>query len=104
MLVCTLGDLTLDVVVRLAAPIAAGGDTDAEIRIGPGGQAANVAAWVSELGAQARFIGKTGAAACNGVEDVRAGSPRSRAPRATSSCSSASAASANRALRSRRSI
>ena len=61
MLVCTLGDLTLDIVVRLAAPIAAGGDTDAEIRIGPGGQAANVAAWVSELGAQARFIGKTGA-------------------------------------------
>jgi ribokinase len=61
MLVCTLGDLTLDVVVRLAAPIAAGGDTDAEIRVGPGGQAANVAAWASELGAAARFIGKTGA-------------------------------------------
>jgi sugar/nucleoside kinase (ribokinase family) len=61
MLVCTLGDLTLDVIVRLAAPIAAGGDTDAEIRIGPGGQAANVAAWAAELGASARFIGKTGA-------------------------------------------
>jgi len=61
MLVCTLGDLTLDVVVRLAGPIAAGGDTDAEIRLGPGGQAANVAAWAAELGASARFIGKTGA-------------------------------------------
>ena len=61
MLVCTLGDLTLDVVVRLTAPIAAGGDTDAEIRIGPGGQAANVAAWASVLGAPARFVGKTGA-------------------------------------------
>ncbi len=61
MLVCTLGDLTLDVIVRLAGPIADGGDTDAEIRIGPGGQAANVAAWAAELGASARFIGKTGA-------------------------------------------
>ena len=61
MLVCTLGDLTLDVIVRLAAPIAAGGDTDAEIRIGPGGQAANVAAWAADLGAAARFVGKTGA-------------------------------------------
>ena len=61
MLVCTLGDLTLDVIVRLAGPIAPGGDTDAEIRIGPGGQAANVAAWAAELGFPARFIGKTGA-------------------------------------------
>jgi sugar/nucleoside kinase (ribokinase family) len=61
MLVCTLGDLTLDVVVRLSGPIAAGGDTDAEIRVGPGGQAANVAAWASALGVPARFIGKTGA-------------------------------------------
>jgi ribokinase len=61
MLVCSLGDLTLDVIVRLAGPIAAGGDTDAEIRIGPGGQGANVAAWSAELGASARFIGKTGA-------------------------------------------
>jgi sugar/nucleoside kinase (ribokinase family) len=60
-LVCSLGDLTLDVIVRLAGPVAAGGDTDAEIRIGPGGQAANVAAWAAALGARARFIGKTGA-------------------------------------------
>jgi sugar/nucleoside kinase (ribokinase family) len=61
MLVCTLGDLTLDVIVRLAGPMAAGGDTDAEIRVGPGGQAANVAAWAADLGANARFLGKTGA-------------------------------------------
>jgi sugar/nucleoside kinase (ribokinase family) len=60
-IVCTIGDLTLDVVVRLAGPIAVGGDTDAEIRLSAGGQAANVAAWVSELGATARFIGKRGA-------------------------------------------
>jgi sugar/nucleoside kinase (ribokinase family) len=61
MLVCTLGDLTLDVVVRLSGPVAVAGDTNAEIRIGPGGQAGNVAAWAATLGAQGRFIGKTGA-------------------------------------------
>jgi sugar/nucleoside kinase (ribokinase family) len=61
MLVCTLGDLTLDVVVRYAGPVARGGDTNASIRIGAGGQAANVAAWSAALGADARFVGKTGA-------------------------------------------
>jgi ribokinase len=61
MLVCALGDLTLDVVVRLARPIAVAGDTDAKIIVGPGGQAANVAAWAATLGARARFVGKTGA-------------------------------------------
>jgi ribokinase len=58
--VCALGDLTLDVVVRLAGPIAVGGDTDADIRLAPGGQAANVAAWVAALGATARLVGKRG--------------------------------------------
>ncbi len=60
MLVCTIGDLTLDVLVRLAGPLSTGGDTNAEIRFSPGGQAANVAAWVSALGADARFLGKRG--------------------------------------------
>jgi sugar/nucleoside kinase (ribokinase family) len=59
-LVCTLGDLTLDVSVRLSARLARGADTDARIRLGAGGQAANVAAWAVELGANARFIGKSG--------------------------------------------
>ena len=61
MIVCSLGDLTLDVVVRLAERISVGGDTDAEIRLGPGGQGANVAAWSATLGAQARLIAKRGA-------------------------------------------
>ena len=61
MLVCTLGDLTLDVVVRLAGPVAVADDTEAQIVVGAGGQAANVAAWAASLGATARFIGKTGA-------------------------------------------
>jgi sugar/nucleoside kinase (ribokinase family) len=59
-LVCALGDLTLDVSVRLTGPLAEGGDTDAEIRLSPGGQAANVATWVAALGSDARFIGKRG--------------------------------------------
>ncbi|HET6623881.1 MAG TPA: carbohydrate kinase family protein [Gaiellaceae bacterium] len=60
MLVCALGDLTLDVLVRLEERVAPGGDVDAEILLGSGGQAANVAAWASELGASSRFLGKRG--------------------------------------------
>ena len=60
-IVCSIGDLTLDVLVRLSGTMAVGGDTDAEIVLSAGGQAANVAAWASALGASARFIGKRGA-------------------------------------------
>ena len=56
--ICTLGDLLLDVVVRLDAPIAEDTDTYGRTRVGAGGQAANVAAWVVELGGRARFLGK----------------------------------------------
>jgi sugar/nucleoside kinase (ribokinase family) len=59
-LVCTLGDLLLDVIVRLGEPLRWGADTSSETRTGAGGQAANVAAWAVELGAQARFVGKRG--------------------------------------------
>jgi sugar/nucleoside kinase (ribokinase family) len=58
--VCTLGDLLLDVIVRLEQPLAPGGDSPAETRVGAGGQAANVAAWVAALGAEARLVGKRG--------------------------------------------
>ena len=56
--ICTLGDLLLDVVVRLDGPIAADTDTYGCTSVGAGGQAANVAAWVAALGGRARFIGK----------------------------------------------
>ncbi len=55
-LICTIGDLNLDVVVMPLAPVAADGDTPATIRLAAGGQAANVAAWASALGARARLI------------------------------------------------
>jgi len=60
-LVC-LGDLLLDVIVRLEQPLAAGlrADASAVTHTGPGGQAANVAAWAASLGAESRFVGKRG--------------------------------------------
>ncbi len=58
MIVCTLGDLLVDVVVRLAGPLVPGDDVPAETLVGPGGQAANVAAWAAELGAQAHLVSK----------------------------------------------
>ncbi|MGH3012273.1 MAG: carbohydrate kinase family protein [Gaiellaceae bacterium] len=57
-MICTLGDLLLDVSVRLDGPIAEDTDTYGRTRVGAGGQAANVAAWTVELGGCARFLGK----------------------------------------------
>jgi ribokinase len=59
--VTTLGDLLLDVIVRLDSPLVTGDDQMAHTSAGPGGQAANVAAWAAELGAEARFVGRVGA-------------------------------------------
>lgn len=72
-MILTLGDLLLDVIVRLEQPLAEGADANAVTRLGPGGQAANVAAWVAELGGRARFVGKlagdeAGVAARSGLE------------------------------------
>ena len=47
MRLCTLGDLLLDVTVRLAGPLNPGADARAATRLGAGGQAANVAAWAA---------------------------------------------------------
>lgn len=57
-MICTLGDLLLDVVVRLGGPIAADTDTYGRTWVGPGGQASNVAAWVVELGGRARLLAR----------------------------------------------
>jgi sugar/nucleoside kinase (ribokinase family) len=58
--ICTFGDLILDVVVLPDRPLVADGDTPATIRLLAGGQAANVAAWASALGARSRLICKRG--------------------------------------------
>ena len=57
---CTIGDLILDVVVLPDRPLAPDADTPATIRFAAGGQAANVAAWASALGACSRLICKRG--------------------------------------------
>jgi sugar/nucleoside kinase (ribokinase family) len=60
MRVTTLGDVLLDVIVRLERPLVPGDDQVAVTRTGPGGQAANVAVWVAALGGEARFVGRRG--------------------------------------------
>jgi len=59
-LIATFGDVMLDVIVRTEAPLAPGDDVRAATRTGPGGQAANVAAWAASLGARSRCIAKRG--------------------------------------------
>jgi ribokinase len=58
--IATLGDALLDVVVLLSDALAPGGDVRSSNSAGAGGQAANVAAWAAELGAEARCIAKRG--------------------------------------------
>jgi sugar/nucleoside kinase (ribokinase family) len=58
--VCTIGDLILDVIVLPDHELAPDGDTPSTIRFAAGGQAANVAAWTSALGATSRLICKRG--------------------------------------------
>jgi ribokinase len=55
-MICVLGDAHLDVIVSLAGPIAREADAPATTSVGAGGQAANVAAWITALGGRARLI------------------------------------------------
>jgi len=61
MRVVSLGDLGLDVVVRIRGDVAWGADTPAEVSLAAGGQGANVAAWAAALSAEARWLGKRAA-------------------------------------------
>jgi ribokinase len=58
--IVVVGDVMVDVVVRLSGPIAAGSDTPAEIVQRGGGAAANVAAWLARSGAAAILVGRVG--------------------------------------------
>jgi sugar/nucleoside kinase (ribokinase family) len=71
--VAVIGDLMLDVLVEPDGPLRAGDDTPGRIRMECGGQAANVAAWVTALGGQARLVcaqagGDDGARAASRLE------------------------------------
>ena len=59
-MICVLGDAHLDLVVRMSGPLAEETDTPAATSFGVGGQAANVAAWVTALGGQSRLIAVRG--------------------------------------------
>jgi ribokinase len=63
--ICTIGDLILDVIVLPDRPLVPDADTPATIRFAAGGQAANVAAWASALGARSRLICKRGNDVCS---------------------------------------
>ena len=71
MRIVTIGDVMLDVIVDTPAPLRLDDDTDASIVIGPGGQAANVAAWAVALGADATVIGPRGGSVAASVIEGR---------------------------------
>jgi ribokinase len=59
-MICVLGDAHLDVVVRMSGPLSEETDTPAVTCVGAGGQAANVAAWITALGGRSRLIAARG--------------------------------------------
>lgn len=60
-MILVVGDVVDDIGVRPLGTINAASDTESEIRMTPGGSAANVAAWLGHLGSYARFVGRAGA-------------------------------------------
>ncbi len=60
-MISVLGDIAVDIVSALHAPLTRGSDAAASIRVTPGGSAANVAAWLARLGRPVTFIGRIGA-------------------------------------------
>jgi ribokinase len=75
-MICVLGDAHLDVIVAVSGPVMPDTDTPAQTRVTVGGQAANVAAWVSALGGRSRLIAALAddaAAALVGSELTRRG-------------------------------
>jgi ribokinase len=58
--IVVVGDLMVDVVARLEAPLARGSDTPARLERHGGGSAANVAAWLAACGVPVAFVGRAG--------------------------------------------
>ena len=82
--VLVVGDVVDDISVRALDDVTAASDTNAEIRLRPGGSAGNVSAWLGHLGTDAVFCGRVGADAVDrhtraladcGVEPYLAGDP-----------------------------
>lgn len=60
-MILVVGDVVDDIGVRPLGAINPASDTVSEIRMTPGGSAANVAAWLGHLGSDVRFVGRCGA-------------------------------------------
>jgi ribokinase len=58
--IVVLGDVMVDVVVRLSEPLARGSDAPAVIRFHGGGSAANTAAWLAAAGVEPVLVGRVG--------------------------------------------
>jgi ribokinase len=58
--IVVLGDLMVDVVARMSAPLAHGSDTPARVSSRPGGSGANVAAWLAVAGAPVTLVARAG--------------------------------------------
>jgi sugar/nucleoside kinase (ribokinase family) len=58
--IVVVGDLMVDVVVRLSGPLAQASDAPAEISFRGGGSAANTAAWLAAAGAEVTLVGRAG--------------------------------------------
>jgi len=58
--IVVVGDVMVDVVARLSGPLASASDAPATIRFHGGGSAANAAAWLAAVGAEAVLIGCVG--------------------------------------------
>ncbi len=59
--VLALGDFAWDVLVKPRGPLRSGSDVPGQVRLLPGGAAANVAVWARRAGVRAAFLGKVGA-------------------------------------------
>lgn len=59
-MILLVGDVVDDIGVLPLEPVTPRSDTRAQIRMTPGGSAANTAAWLGFLGAETRFFGKVG--------------------------------------------
>jgi ribokinase len=60
MTLVVIGDVMVDVVARMAGPLARGSDTEARVSVSGGGSAANVVAWAAALGTPVCFACRVG--------------------------------------------
>ena len=73
--IVVVGDVMVDVVVRLSGPLARASDAPSEIRFRGGGSAANTAAWLAEAGAEVALVARVGddERGRSAVRELRAG-------------------------------